>query len=63
MNYTHRLHSARLIALGLFGMAALHLALHLPHPMALERDGVQGLWLGLCLGMQLLGLARLRKWR
>ena len=61
MNLSHRLEPATLIALGLFGMAAFQFALRLPHPALIERDFVQGLWAGLCLGLELLGLMRLRR--
>lgn len=49
------------IVIGLLGMGAYQVALHVPHPVMIESDLVHGLWFGICLGMELTGLYFLAK--
>lgn len=38
------------------GMGAYQLSLHVPHPPMIESELVHGIWFGICLGMELIGL-------
>ncbi len=49
------------IVVGLAGMGAYQLALHIPHPALIEDDLVHGMWFGICLGIELVGLYFLLK--
>lgn len=50
-----------LIAIGLLGIAGYQIVLRLLHPPILSNDFVHGIWLGLCIGLECLGLLFLRK--
>jgi hypothetical protein len=51
------------IVVGLAGMGAYPVALHVPHPAMIEGDLVHGIWFGICLGIELIGLYFLLKQR
>lgn len=51
------------IVVALAGMGAYRMALHGPHPTVIERDLVHGIWFGICLGIELVGLYFLFKHR
>lgn len=46
-----------LVAAGLFGAALYATGLRVPQPPALSHDAVRGAWLGVCLGLELLGVS------
>lgn len=50
-----------LVAIGLLGIAGYSTVERLWHPAILSHDLVRGLWYGLCLGVEILGVIRLRK--
>jgi len=50
-----------LIAAGLLGMGLYYVAMRLPHPGFMVTDMFQGLWYGICLGLELLGLYSFRR--
>lgn len=58
-----RLNPYVLIALGVLWIAAFQLILRLHHPALLAQDLVQGTWFGLGIGLEILGLLRLRQLR
>ena len=45
-----------LVAIGLLGMAGYEITLRLLHPSSLANDLTHGLWLGACIGLEILGL-------
>ncbi len=45
-----------LVAIGLLGIAGYEMALRLLHPSFLANDLTHGLWLGVCIGLEILGL-------
>jgi hypothetical protein len=49
------------IVIGLLGMAAYPMILRLGHPAMMENDFFHGLWFGICVGLELLGVYRLSK--
>lgn len=51
-----RFRAVALIAIGLVGMAAYQMILHLAHPAMLEKDFLRGIWVGACIGLELTGL-------
>lgn len=52
-----------LIAFGVLWIAAFQLIVRLYHPAFLAQDLVQGIWFGLGIGLEILGLLRLRQLR
>lgn len=52
-----------LIAAGLLGLAFYTVATRPGLPTALSSDAVHGAWLGVCLGLEVVGLVLLRKTR
>jgi hypothetical protein len=60
MLLNRRLNPYVLVSVGLLGMTLYALAMRFGHPDILSNDFVRGVWYGLCLGVQLLGLYRLR---
>ena len=58
-----RLNPYHLIAFGVLWIAALQVILRLFHPAFLAQDLVQGVWFGLGIGLEILGLLRLRQVR
>ena len=44
------------IVIGLLGMGAYQMVLHVSHPVMIESDLVHGMWFGICLGLELIGL-------
>jgi TRAP-type C4-dicarboxylate transport system permease small subunit len=50
-----------LVAIGLLGIAGYSIVARLWHPAILSDDLVRGLWYGICLGLEILGVVRLRK--
>jgi hypothetical protein len=59
-NHAH-LRALVLIAIGLIGMAGYQVLLHLKHPLFMGSDFVHGLWFGVFLGVELIGLYLLSK--
>jgi hypothetical protein len=53
--------SILLVCIGLFGMSLYWLVLRVAHPAILSNDFVRGVWYGLCLGLEILGVYRLGK--
>jgi hypothetical protein len=51
------------IATGLFGLAFYMVATRPGLPTALHGDAVHGMWVGMCLGLEVMGLVLLRKTR
>lgn len=47
------------IIIGLLGMGAYQIIVHLKHPAIIETDLFHGLWIGLCLGWEITGLYQL----
>ena len=45
-----------LVAIGLLGIAGYEMALRLLHLSFLANDFIHGLWLGVCIGLEILGL-------
>jgi hypothetical protein len=45
-----------LVAIGMLGIAGYDMALHLLHSSLLANDFIRGLWVGACIGLQILGL-------
>jgi hypothetical protein len=52
-----------LIVIGLLGMGAYQMILHLNHPVFMASDFIHGLWFGVSLGLEILGLSLLYKGR
>jgi hypothetical protein len=50
-----------LVAAGLLGIGLYAVAIRFWHPAILSNDLVQGVWYGLCVGVEILGLYLLRK--
>ena len=50
-----------LVAIGLLGMAGYEIILRLLHPSFLANDLTQGLWFGVCIGLEIFGLFVLRR--
>jgi hypothetical protein len=50
-----------LVVIGLLGMAAYPVILRFGHPAVMENDFFHGLWMGVCVGLELLGVYRLSK--
>lgn len=50
-----------LVSIGLLGMSLYWVVLRVAHPAILSNDFVRGLWFGLCLGLEILGVYRLGK--
>ncbi|GGC65767.1 hypothetical protein GCM10011396_10980 [Undibacterium terreum] len=46
---------------GLIGLCAYQIILRVNHPAALDSDLVHGIWVGVCLGLELIGVALLKK--
>ncbi|HJV22882.1 MAG TPA: hypothetical protein VJ570_09295 [Holophagaceae bacterium] len=51
------------VALGVLGLAGYELALRATHAPFLASDAVHGGWMGLCIGLEILGLLLLRRQR
>lgn len=49
------------IVIGLFGMAAYPILMHLKHPVITENDFFHGIWFGVCLGLEIIGIHLLVK--
>jgi len=49
-----------LIALGLFGLSGYTFAVQFPHSAILEQDFAKGIWVGVCIGLEVIGLVHLR---
>jgi heme/copper-type cytochrome/quinol oxidase subunit 4 len=49
------------IVLGLLGMAAYQMILHLKHPLFMSNDFIHGLWFGVFVGLEIVGLSLLYK--
>lgn len=49
------------VVIGLLGMGAYQIVLHVAHPVMIESDLVHGMGFGICLGMELTGLYSLSK--
>ncbi|MDL2353720.1 MAG: hypothetical protein QFF03_00520 [Pseudomonadota bacterium] len=52
-----------LLVIGLLGIGAYPLVVRAPHPALMDSDLFHGLWLGVCLGLELTGVYMLRKRR
>ena len=52
-----------LVAIGLLGISGYEMALRFMHLPFLSNDLVHGLWIGACIGLELLGLFILGKAR
>jgi len=52
-----------LVAIGLVGIAGYEMALRFLHSSLLASDLIHGLWLGACIGLEILGLLALRFYR
>ena len=52
-----------LVALGLFGMSTASLLPHLAQSSLVLNDVVRGVWYGLCIGLEMVGLILLHKTR
>jgi hypothetical protein len=52
-----------LIVIGLLGMGAYQMILHLNHPQLMASDFIHGLWSGVFLGLEIIGLSLLYKSR
>jgi hypothetical protein len=49
------------IAIGLIGMASYQIIVRLSHPAIMEKDLFHGLWFGICLGLEIVGVYQLSK--
>jgi hypothetical protein len=49
------------IVIGLLGIGAYPMMLHLKHPLFIASDFIHGLWFGVFLGLELIGLSLLYK--
>lgn len=56
-----RPHASSLIAAGLFGMALYTVGVRAGIPTALGGDFVHGAWVGVCVGLEVVGVVILRK--
>jgi hypothetical protein len=63
MNETWDKRPYQLIAAGVLGIAAYAVAMRLFHPGWMASDLIHGLWYGVCLGIEILGLVMIRKQR
>lgn len=63
MRNGHKSRSLGLVAAGLFGMALYNIAVLVGGPALLARDSVHGMWIGLCIGLELVGLMALARSR
>jgi hypothetical protein len=61
MQDRHKSRCLRLVAAGLFGMALYTIAARFGGPAFLARDSVHGAWLGVCIGLEAVGLVMLAK--
>ena len=52
-----------LIAAGLFGMLPYAILTRSTHPSVLTSDSMRGLWIGVCIGLEVVGLSVLLKTR
>lgn len=50
-----------LISIGTMGIAGYQLILRIFHPPIMAHDLFHGIWFGICLGLEILGLIYLRK--
>jgi hypothetical protein len=57
----NRTNALRFVAAGLFGFALYGVVTHLMAPAALRSDFVHGVWIGICVGLEVVGLAFLIK--
>lgn len=49
------------IVIGLLGMGAYQIILHLEHPLVMENDLLHGIWFGICFGLEVTGIYHLSK--
>jgi hypothetical protein len=49
--------------IGIVGIAIYQLVMHLPHPAFVDNDFIGGVWLGACIGIEMLGLILFGKTR
>ena len=59
-NFEHRTPHA-LVAIGLLGIISYQIIVRLAHPAFMENDLIHGIWFGVFLGIEILGLYLLRK--
>ncbi|MGH9440970.1 MAG: hypothetical protein ACRD16_01720 [Thermoanaerobaculia bacterium] len=52
-----------LVSVGLLGITLVPFVLRVSHSALLSNDFVRGLWYGLCLGLEIVGIYRLGKAR
>jgi len=50
-----------LVSVGLLGLSGYEIVLRLAHPPLLANDFIHGLWVGACIGLEVLGVIRLSK--
>lgn len=56
-----RLRALAPIVIGLLGMGAYQIILRGQHPVMMESDLFHGLWLGICVGLEMTGVYMLGK--
>lgn len=61
MKRNTRISALAMIVIGLLGLAAYQVFLHMPHPKNIETDFVHGIWFGVCFGLEILGAYLLSK--
>ncbi len=61
MKRNARLRAFAPIAVGLLGMGAYQVVLRTSHPAAMEGDFFHGLWFGVCIGLEIVGIYLLTK--
>jgi hypothetical protein len=61
MSSNAKLRAIAPIVIGLIGMAAYQIIFRLNHPAIMETDLFRGLWFGICIGLEIVGVYLLAK--
>ena len=61
MNRNSQLRSFAPIAVGLIGMGAYQVISHVYHPAIMQNDLFHGIWFGVCLGLEIIGIYKLSR--
>ena len=61
MAVSGRVRTPRTLLLGVFGMGLYPILARIAHPAFLASDTVHGAWVGVCIGLGLVGLNQIRR--